>query len=124
VEISDQQIRQIVQNDDPVKVRLYGFKDITFPNFVIMWVGGVVLALALLFAANELIAPQTKLGAQVQRRVEPWVLTTALWTPPCLLLAIAFEVIEGVIVFRAFRRKFQARWEKAREHLEHLHESS
>jgi hypothetical protein len=116
--IDDQQIRQFLHTEEPVTVRLYGFKDVTFPSFVIMLVSGIVFATLLLVCANELIAPQTAFGQRVQRQVEPWILTVALWTPPVLLLAIATEVVEGAIVFRAFRKKFAARWAEATRKLQ------
>jgi hypothetical protein len=118
LEINDQQIRQYMSTEKPVTVRCYGVKDISFPNYVLMLASGIILAVMLLLVAHELLAPQTGFGFDIHPHIPPWVLNVALWTPPCVLLAIAVEVVEGVIAFRAFRKKFRERFETVREKLE------
>ena len=121
MQIDERQIRQLMQVEKPVTVRCYGVKELTFPAYVLMMASGILLALVLLVLANEILAPRTQLGFEVHQFLEPWMLKVALWTPPCLLLAIAIEVIEGAIVIQAFRKKFAARWKQAHEQYETLH---
>ena len=71
--------------------------------------------------SSQNVAVKIQLGFEVHQFLEPWMLKVALWTPPCLLLAIAIEVIEGAIVIQAFRKKFAARWKQAHEQYETLH---
>ncbi|MHC4879220.1 MAG: hypothetical protein ACYTGL_22425 [Planctomycetota bacterium] len=89
----------------PVTVRLYGIKDVTLPGYLLMWAAGLLLGCGLIALSYEVLLPTTAIGhlLSTHARREPWLITAAIWSPPVLLGAIAFELVEGVIVLSAFR---------------------
>ncbi len=91
----------------PITVRLYGIKDVTLPGYLLMWAAGLLLGFGLIAVSYEVLMPTTSIGhlLSAHARREPWLVTVAVWSPPILLGAIAFELVEGVVVLSAFRRE-------------------
>lgn len=118
LQIDDHEIRELLKSEPPVIVRLYRIKDVTLPGYIVMQFAGLLAALFVLVAANELTAPQTNFGFRIHQVADEWILKVALWTPPAMLVGIALEFGEGVIVIWSFRRKFALRWKDARQRLE------
>ncbi len=98
----------------PVTVRLYGFKDVTLPGYLLMWVASVLLGLALIALSCEALRPTTAIGELLAREVsrETWLQTAVVWSRPALLAGIGFELLEGAVVLFAFRREASQRLRK------------
>ena len=118
-EVEEQLFQAAVQTAEPVTVRLYGIKETTLPAYVLLLATTLIVVFALIAAATEVVQPRTSFGEWVQQLVvhDAWVLDVAIWTPPLLLLGLAFEVLECAVVMFAFRRNFRARHERIRKRL-------
>ncbi len=118
-ELEEQLFQAAVQTAEPVTVRLYGIKEITLPAYVLLLATTLIVVFALIAAATEVVLPRTAFGEWAQPLVarDAWILEAAIWTPPLLLLGLAFEVLECAVVMSAFRRNFQARDEQIRKRL-------
>ena len=95
---------------EPVTIRLYGFKDITLPAYLLLFLATILIVTMLIAAAREVVAPHTPIGEKLHQMAkgEPWTITLAEWVPLILGLGLAFEVVEAVVVFSAFARKIRS----------------
>lgn len=118
-ELDEQLFLAALQTADPVTVRLYGVKDTTLPAYLLLLAATVIVVFGLVAVAAEIVSPKSTLGERVQRRAlsEPGALELAIWTPPVLLVGLAFEVLECAVVMSAFRTKFRKRDEQIRQQL-------
>ncbi|MDA1163245.1 MAG: hypothetical protein O3B13_09100 [Planctomycetota bacterium] len=94
---------------EPVTIRLYGFKEISLPTYL-MWLLITILVVVVLIAGcYEIMHPQTAIGERIRRSQarERWVLDTIAWGPTFLWAGIIFEVFEAAFVIFAFRRRFK-----------------
>lgn len=98
-----------VRYHEPVTIRLYGFKEISLPTYLMWYLATIILVVALIACCNEIMQPQTKFGAGIRRSIEHegWVLEAVTWGPACLVAGLVFEFFEGAFVLYAFRRRFQ-----------------
>lgn len=119
LELEEQLFLAAVQTAEPVTVRLYGIKEITLPAYVLLLATTLIVVFGLIAASSEVVAPRTAIGEWAHRILvhDAWILNAAIWAPPLLLLGLAFEVLECVVVISAFRRNFQARDERIRQRL-------
>jgi hypothetical protein len=94
---------------EPVTVRLYGFKDITLPAYLLWFLATILIVAVLIAAAREAVEPRTPIGERLHRMAqsEPWTITLAEWVPPVLGIGLAFEVVEALVVFSAFARQIR-----------------
>ena len=94
---------------EPVTVRLYGFKEITLPAYLLWFLATILIVAVLIAAARETVEPHTPIGERLHRMVqgEPWAITLAEWVPLVLGLGLAFEVVEALVVFSAFARRIR-----------------
>ena len=118
-ELDEQLIQAALQTAEPVTVRLYGVKEITLPAYLLLLAATVIVVSGLVAVSAEVVSPRTAFGERAQRIAlsEPGTLELALWTPPLLLVGLAFEVLECAVVVTAFRRKFHERDERVRHQL-------
>jgi hypothetical protein len=108
---SNNAVREIdrIRYHEPVTIRLYGFKEISLPTYLMWYLATIILVVALIAGCNEIMQPQTKFGEGLRRSIERegWVLDAVEWAPTCLIAGLIFEVFEGAFVMYAFRRRFQ-----------------
>jgi len=107
----DRRNTMVWQTTDPVTVRLYGFKDVTLPAYLLLLTATVVVVAGLMAVSAEAASPGTDIGRQLHRWAcrTPPAIEIAIWAPPVLLAGLAFEVLECTVVLLAFRQKKQAR---------------
>lgn len=98
-----------VRYAEPVTIRLYGFKEITLPTYLMWYLATIVLVVALIAGCNEIMQPQTKIGEGFRKSIERegWILDSIAWAPTFLLAGLVFELFEGAFVVYAFRRRYQ-----------------
>ena len=102
---------------EPVTIRMYGFKEITLPTYLLWFLVTILVVAVLIAASYEVIEPRTPLGERLHRAAvsEPWTLTLAEWVPSVLGFGLAFEVVEAIVVFAAFARRMRRDDSLARE---------
>ena len=93
-------------------VNLYGIKELTLPGYLLLLLSSIVVVVLLVGLAHEVVMPRTSLGFALERLVSSEgeavredLLSVAIWTPTVMLIGLAFELIEGVIVLSMFRQK-------------------
>lgn len=110
-ESSHDRIRGIerVRYAEPVTIKLYGFKEITLPTYLMWYLATIVLVVVLIAGCNEIMLPQTKIGENFRRSIERegWILNSIAWAPTCLLAGLVFELFEGTFVMYAFHKRYQ-----------------
>jgi len=94
---------------EPVTIRLYGFKDITLPAYLLWFLATILIVAVLIAAAREVVEPHTPIGEKLHQMAqsEPWTITLAEWVPLTLGLGLAFEIVEAIVVFSAFSRRIR-----------------
>lgn len=110
-ESSHDRIRNIdrVRCAEPVTIRLYGFKEISLPTYLMWYLATIIAVVTLIAACNELMQPQSAFGQRVRQLIvhEGWILKIVSWTPACLVAGLVFELFEGAFVMYAFRRRYR-----------------
>ena len=98
-----------VLHAEPVTIRLYGFKEISLPTYLMWYLTTILVVVVLVAGCNEIMTPQTTIGQQAHRTLaaEPWALDAIAWVPTFLLAGLVFEFFEGVFVLYAFRRRYR-----------------
>ena len=91
----------------PVTVKLYGVKEITLPAYLLLFLSSIVMVILVVAVSRQIVMPTTRIGFELEKLTvgEDWMLTTAIWTPTAMLIGLAFEFIEAVIVLSMFRVK-------------------
>jgi hypothetical protein len=110
-ESSHDRIRGIdrIRYAQPVTIRLYGFKEISLPTYLMWYLATIIAVVALMAACNEILQPQSTFGERVRQMIihESWILEIVFWTPACLVAGLVFELFEGAFVMYAFRRRYR-----------------
>ena len=98
-----------IRHYEPVTIRLYGFKEISLPTYLLWYLATVIAVVALIAGCNEIMQPQTRTCESVRRSIERegWILEAVAWGPTCLVVGLVFELFEGAFVLYAFRRRFR-----------------
>jgi hypothetical protein len=69
----------------------------------------MVVVVLLVAVSSQIVTPNTRIGFQIEKLVADsggdWIIATAIWTPTAMLVGVAFELIEAVIVLSLFRQK-------------------
>lgn len=110
-ESSHDRIRDIerAHYSEPVTIRLYGFKEITLPTYLMWLLATIIVVIVLIAGCNEIMQPQTKIGESFRRSIERegWILDSIAWAPTFLIAGLVFELFEATFVMYAFRRRYQ-----------------